>query len=333
MTEPDCFRERVRAIWREVPAPGQGFERTPDERFAYANMEGGSVEQQRDKRLLLHHCANYAAVLALLSPTGQTSRRGLGHDPKSPADSGHVPSLRLVELGCGSGVLSSAFARVMPPGWQLVATDYSEQLLAGAGRRVLAPNLRFEHLDLRTADKSRLADADAVFMLEVIEHLPSPEAGDLLTRLHEALRPGARLVLSTLDRSPFLRPFSGYAPHFVEYDCRALGEFLRKSPFERCSLFRLVSPMIAGEAVRSEERGGYVLNRLQRLLLGLGSRHPEFGALRKGLESALFCLYTLLPTTGEFDFEGYLGTLDLVQAGPEVRERDSFGLVALMEKA
>ena len=39
---------------------------------------------------------------------------------------------RVLELGCGSGALTYAFARAMPPGWSIIATDYSEKLLAGA---------------------------------------------------------------------------------------------------------------------------------------------------------------------------------------------------------
>ncbi len=315
MTEQELFREHVRAIWREVSALGRSGE--------FDNLEGGSVDQRRDKRLLLHHCANYAAVLTLLSPTGQTS------------PTGRASAFRLLELGCGSGALSCAFARVMPQDWQLVATDYSESLLAGARVRFQASNLRFEHLDVRTAETSRLREADAVFLLEVIEHLPEDEARALLHRLYQALHPGARLVLTTLDRSPFPRAFSGYAPHFVEYDFRSLNRFLSgagNSPFERHWLYRLASSRIAGEAVRGEERGGYLVNRYQRLVLGLSRRHPEVGAMRERLERMLFRVYACLPETGGFDLEDYLSTLDFVRLKPETRDRDSFGLVAVLEK-
>jgi SAM-dependent methyltransferase len=281
------------------------------------------VEQQRDRRLQLHHCANYAAVLDVLRQTGQTS------------PTGQTRPLRLLELGCGSGVLTSALARVMPAGWAIEATDYSERLLAGARARFEHANLSFRHLDVRSIGPERLAGVDAVLLLEVIEHLPRDEAAGLLRRVYDALPPGGVMVMTTLDRAAFPRVFSGYAPHFHEYTHRSLSRFLRDrrfSPFEGCDVFRLVSARIVGEAVRAEERGGYLVNRLQRLVLNLGRRHTEFSAFRGWLESRLFRLYTVLPETDGFDFEGYLSTLEFVRSEPELRDRDSFGLVAVLKK-
>jgi 2-polyprenyl-3-methyl-5-hydroxy-6-metoxy-1,4-benzoquinol methylase len=313
------FRADVRRIWDEFQRLGRSRE--------FGNIEGGSVEQQRDKRLQLHHCANYAAVLSVL--------KSLGHDPKSGEDFGHVPSLRLLELGCGSGALTSVLARVMPEGWTIEATDYSEPLLAGARARFECPNLSFRHLDARAIGPERLAGVDAVLLLEVIEHLPQDEASGLLQSVYGALPSGGEMVMTTLDRAAFPRPFSAYAPHFVEYTHRSLSEFLRDpqhSPFEEYDVFRLVSERIVSESVRAEARGGYFVNRLQRRLLGISQRHPRFGAFRSWLESRLFRLYSLLPDTDRFDFEGYLNTLEFIRSEPELHDRDSFGLVAVLKK-
>jgi SAM-dependent methyltransferase len=195
--------------------------------------------------------------------------------------------------------------------------------------------LCFRHLDARSIGPERLAGVDAVLLLEVIEHLPRHEAAGLLRRVYDALPPGGAMVMTTLDRAAFPRAFSGYAPHFHEYTHRSLSRFLRDrrfSPFEACDVFRLVSPRIVGEAVRAEENGGYLVNRLQRLVLILGRGHAEFSALRGWLESRLFRLYTVLPDNDGFDFEGYLGTLEFVRSEPELRDRDSFGLVAVLKK-
>jgi 2-polyprenyl-3-methyl-5-hydroxy-6-metoxy-1,4-benzoquinol methylase len=313
------FREDVKRIWDE-------FQRLEKSR-EFGNLEGGSVEQQRDRRLQLHHCANYAAVLAVL--------KGSGHDPESSADSGHVP-MRLLEFGCGSGVLTSAMAQVMPDGWTMEATDYSEHLLASARERFARQGLSFSHLDVRTIKPERLEGVDAVLLLEVIEHLPADEAEALLRQVYGALPSGGMMVMTTLDRAAFPRPFSGYAPHFVEYTYSSLDSFLgdrRRSPFEAHNVFRLVSERIVSESIRAEERGGYLVNRLQRLMLTLGRRHAEFGAFRGWAESRVFHLYSFLPDRDGFDFDGYLASLDFDRSQPELRDHDSFGLVAVLRKS
>ena len=308
------FRADVKRIWDE-------FQRLEKSR-EFGNLEGGSVEQRRDRRLQLHHCANYAAVLSVLRQTSQTSPTG-------------QTGLRLLEFGCGSGVLTSALAQAMPDGWTIEATDYSEHLLAGARERFERDGLSFSHLDVRSIQPEHLDGVDAVLLLEVIEHLPPDEAEALLRRVYDALPTGGMMVLTTLDRAPFPRPFSGYAPHFVEYTYRSLARMLedrRRSPFEEYDVYRLVSDRVAAESVRAEERGGYLVNRVQRLMLSLGRRHAEFGALRGWVESRLFHLYSFLPESDGFDFDGYLSTLDFVRSEPEKRDRDSFGLVAVLRK-
>jgi len=268
------------------------------------------VEQQRDRRLLLHHCANYAAVLALLREAGQ--------------------NLSLFELGCGSGALSSAFARVMPATWSLVATDYSAALLAHARRHYPRANLCFEQLDVRQAGLGRLGGADAVFMLEVIEHLPLDRASRLLHELHRALRPGARFILTTLDRAAFSRPFSGYPPHCIEYSFRSISGRLADeawNPFRRFRVHRLVSERVTTEAVRGEDRLGYALNRLHRLVTTLSRNHVEADRLRQQVAALVFRLYASWPQTDRFDLDAYLETLSFVRTRAEACDRSSFGLV------
>jgi SAM-dependent methyltransferase len=301
-----AFRENLRAIWRELEVLEPASE--------FGNIEGGSVEQQQDRRLQLHHCANYAAVLTLLRRTAGDGR------------------LRVLELGCGSGALSFALARVMPEGWSVVGTDYSEKLLSGARQRFGHPRLCFERLDVRQMARSDLEGIDVVMLLEVIEHLTPAEAADMLHRVHGALRPGGRLLLTTLDRTPFPRPFSGYAPHRVEYTYRSLCDFLAgpASPFAACEVYRLGSSRVASESVRAEQRGGYLANRFQRLVLALGRGHGEFTRYREQLESALFRVYAMLPRSDGFEFEPYFHTMSL---GTGVRDSDSFGLVAMLVNA
>lgn len=301
------FRRFVRETWRSLQKTGVGD--------SFVNIEGGGIEQQRDKELQLHHCANYAAVLTLLQDKG--------------------PNLRVLELGCGTGVLSYAFARLVPEGWSLTATDYSDRLIEYARTNYQHPNLEFTRLDVRDLTPDYLARFDAVLFLEVIEHLEPSDVAGLLAKLHSGLRPGAMLVLSTLDRTPFPRPFSGYAPHCVEYTYDSLSVFLadrQKSPFEQSRVFRLVSPLIAAKAVRAEQRGGYLANRMHGFILGLADRSRAFRRLYGSATSAAFRLYVKPRRNDSFDLEGYLGSLEFVQDRPESHGANSFGLIAVLEK-
>ncbi len=304
-SEPDgpAFCATAARIWRAVAAPDPGG--------PFANVEGGSVEQQRDRRLQLHHVANYAAALTLLG--------------ESPG------SARLLELGCGSGALSRGLARSMPPGWTLTAVDYSAAHVQRAQRHAVAANLEFRQLDLRAIEPVVVSDFDAVLMLEVIEHLTPLEAAQLLGRLHAGLRAGGRLVFSTLDRSPFPRPCSGYGPHRVEYSCATLLERLADptfNPFERWRLYRLVSADITAAAVRSENQGGYLANRVAAGL-------ERFPLTRLALRWAVglgYRLYSMLPAAG-FDIHAAIGDIDLVDDISGRFDRQSFGIVAVLEKA
>lgn len=302
--EPDgpVFRANAAHIWRAVAAPGPGGR--------FANVEGGSIEQQRDRRLQLHHVANYAASLTLL---------------------GELPgSARLLELGCGSGVLSRGLARSMPPGWALTAVDYSADHVQRARRYAVEAKLEFGQLDLRVIEPRAVNGFDAVLMLEVIEHLAPSEAAQLLGRLHAGLSAGGRLVFSTLDRSAFPRPFSGYGPHRVEYSCATLLERLSDAafnPFERWRLYRLVSADITAAAVRSENRGGYLANRVAAWL-------ERFPPTRQALRAAVdlgYRLYSTLPAA-DFDVEEAIAGLSLVSDVSERYDRQSFSIVALLEK-
>lgn len=299
---------------------------------SFSNREGGSIEQQRDKRLQLHHCANYAAALLLLKERYRKTIAGQGRAGEGKLS---VPGLRILELGCGTGVLSSALARLMPENWQLTATDYSPQLIAHARDQFAQDRLRFTHLNLKELMPALLAGFDVVMALEVIEHLLPGELTVLLRTLYVGLPAGACLVLSTLDRTPFPRPFSGYAPHQVEYTYDSLAAFLhnrQNNPFERVRVMRLVSPRIAAEAVRAEQRGGYLANRVQRLATGLASRSEAFRRIYAGMVAFGFKLYAMLPARQDFDLDGYVDSLEFVQEPSAECGQHSFGLLALLEK-
>lgn len=316
MLPAEAFLENLNRLWQEV-----GKITAPRD---FVNFEGGGVEQQWDRRLLLHHCANYAAALTIFS----IEKR----------------NWRILELGCGSGTLSQAFARLMPEGWRLVATDYSPRLIEYARASYssqkgflphLKQRLRFEQLNTKEISLPVLQEFDGVMLLEVIEHLSPRQVTDLLLRLHQGLNPGGMVVISTLDRSPFPRPFSGYVHHQIEYRYETLREFFsyrQNNPFEKFSIFRLVSPKIASKAVRQEARGGYFLNRLLGVWEKMSQRYTAFETIKKKVAGVFYPISISLFSQRGFNPDLYLKEVQLITTKPEERNRHSFSLVAVLRK-
>ncbi|MCL6465502.1 MAG: class I SAM-dependent methyltransferase [candidate division WOR-3 bacterium] len=303
----EMFRQNLARIWNEVEQLAVAGE--------FLNVEGGSVEQVRDYRLRLHHCANYAAAFTTFAAADRP--------------------MRILELGCGSGILSAAFARLMPSDWTLYATDYSSRLIESARTRYQFANVRFECININDLKPDFLKNFDAVMFLEVIEHLVAQEVVTLFSRLYSGLTAGGMVVISTVDRSPFKRQFSGYAPHKIEYRYATLHDFLNnkeKNPFEQVEIFRLTSRRIVQEAVRSEDRGGYFLNRLVGLVKRITQRQRWLVSSTARLVNFSFRVYDRFMPKKRFNVEEYLKEVRFITRQPELFGAESFSLVAILRK-
>ena len=106
---------------------------------------------------------------------------------------------RVADVGCGGGLLSEALARA---GADVVGIDLGPTLIDVARLHLHESGLR---VDYRVQSSAALAAAepasfDAVCCMELIEHVPDPAV--LIADLHAMLKPGGRLFLSTLNRTP-----------------------------------------------------------------------------------------------------------------------------------
>ncbi|TBR12119.1 MAG: bifunctional 2-polyprenyl-6-hydroxyphenol methylase/3-demethylubiquinol 3-O-methyltransferase UbiG [Lysobacter sp.] len=113
---------------------------------------------------------------------------------RSPLQGAH-----LLDVGCGAGLLSEAMARA---GADVTAIDLSPELVRIARLHALETGTTVDYRlqsveDLASADS---AGFDAVTCMEMIEHVPDPAA--IIDACARALRPGGRLFVSTLNRTP-----------------------------------------------------------------------------------------------------------------------------------
>lgn len=106
--------------------------------------------------------------------------------------------LRLLDIGCGGGLLSEPMARL---GAEVVGAD-------AAARNIPVAQIHAEQMgldiDYRNTTAEALAEAgerfDVVLNMEVVEHVADPLA--YLTACRDLLKPGGLQVCSTINRNP-----------------------------------------------------------------------------------------------------------------------------------
>ena len=106
---------------------------------------------------------------------------------------------RVLDVGCGGGLLSEAMAAA---GADVVAIDLAPDLLKIARLHGLESGVK---VDYRQVAAETLAEQmpsafDAITCMEMLEHVPDPPS--VLAACARMLKPGGRLFLSTLNRTP-----------------------------------------------------------------------------------------------------------------------------------
>lgn len=126
--------------------------------------------------------------------TGQIAAE-FGRDLKSPRP---FDGLRLLDIGCGGGLLSEPMARL---GATVVGADAAERNIPVARLHAEQSGL---DIDYRHTTAEALAGAgerfDVVLNMEVVEHVADPQG--FITTCQELLKPGGLMICSTLNRNP-----------------------------------------------------------------------------------------------------------------------------------
>jgi 2-polyprenyl-6-hydroxyphenyl methylase/3-demethylubiquinone-9 3-methyltransferase len=114
---------------------------------------------------------------------------------------GHVrlDGARVVDVGCGGGVLCEALARA---GASVTGIDLAADALVAARGHAAEHGLEIDYREVSAAELAARAPGsfDALTCMELIEHVPDPAA--LVGACADLLRPGGLAFFSTLSRTP-----------------------------------------------------------------------------------------------------------------------------------
>ncbi len=107
-------------------------------------------------------------------------------------------SLKLLEIGCGTGVVLRQIAETLHPASELHGADISEALLSEAKKRDLTRHVRWQQVPSGTLSNPD-GYFDVVVMHTLLSHVPNPES--ILLEAKRVLKPGGRIIIFDADHA------------------------------------------------------------------------------------------------------------------------------------
>ena len=161
--------------------------------------------------------------------------------------------LRILDIGCGGGLLAEPMARL---GADVVGADAAERNIPVARVHAEQAGLNIDYRHTTAEDMAAAGEQfDVVLNMEVVEHVADPLA--YLTACQQLLRPGGLQICSTINRNPksFMMAIIG-AEHVMRWLPKGTHEWSKFiTPDE---LFELISQ----SGLRPVDRKGFVFNPL-----------------------------------------------------------------------
>ena len=115
------------------------------------------------------------------------------------AERAPLAGARVLDVGCGGGLLAEGLAA---RGAQVVAIDMAPENVAAAREHAAASGLAIDYRVAAVEDVARDMPGafDVVTCLEMLEHVPAPDA--VVAACAAALAPGGTAFFSTINRNP-----------------------------------------------------------------------------------------------------------------------------------
>jgi ubiquinone/menaquinone biosynthesis C-methylase UbiE len=237
------------------------------------------------------------ATVAELDPAAQDRLADVletrGADPRQREmrrafleDAGFPPGAEVLEVGCGTGVLTRVVAG-LPEVDAVVGVDVAPSLLERA-RELAAtvPNVSFDHADARALPFAG-GRFDAVVFDSTLSHVPEPERA--LAEAHRVLRPGGRLAAFDGDYATTTVALDDHDPLQACVDAMMAGSVNARRVMRRLPALLRAAGLEPGRArshgfVADAGEGGYmqtVVDRGADMLYAAGRIGEELASALK----------------------------------------------------
>jgi len=146
-----------------------------------------------------------------------------------------LPGKRVVDVGCGGGILSESMARL---GATVKGIDLADKPLKVAQLHGLESGVQvdYEAISAENLAAREPAAFDVVTCMEMLEHVPDPAA--TIAACAAMTKPGGWLFFSTLNRNPksFLFAIVGaeYVLRLLPRGTHEYAKFIKPSELGRC---------------------------------------------------------------------------------------------------
>jgi len=113
--------------------------------------------------------------------------------------SGGLAGKRVIDIGCGGGILSESMARL---GAEVTGIDLADKPLKVAQLHALDAGISVDYQAISAEDLAQMAPAsfDVVTCMEMLEHVPDPAS--TVQACATLVKPGGKVFFSTLNRNP-----------------------------------------------------------------------------------------------------------------------------------